>query len=75
MLDWMWKGLAGIAGFADLMFGISADRTRRRMEREKAEHEAAQKKIVEDAYTQLEEARKKYAAKAPINPNKRTDFE
>ena len=75
MFDWLWKGVAGAAGLAALWFGASASLIKKRMEREKAEREAAQHKMVEDAYNQLEEARKKHAARAPINTKTRKDFE
>lgn len=75
MFDWLWKGLAALAGMAALWFGASASLTKMRMESEKAEREAAQQKMVEDAYNQLEEARKKHAARAPINTKTRKDFE
>ena len=75
MFDWLWKGVAGAAGLAALWFGISADRSKRRIERERQEREAAEKSLVEKSIAQLAETRKQYANRAPIDPNKRTDFE
>lgn len=75
MFDWLWKGLAALAGMAALVFGANAARTKWRMERDEAERKAAMDRMVEDAYNDLAEARKRHAGQAPINPNKRTDFE
>lgn len=75
MFDWLWKCVAGAAGLAALWFGIRADRSKRRIERERQEREDAEKSLVEKSMAQLAETRQRYANRAPIDPNKRTDFE
>lgn len=75
MLDWLWKGIAAIAGLAALVFGANAARTKRRMERDEAERKAAMDRMVDQAYRSIEETRRQHAGKAPINPSERTDFE
>lgn len=75
MFDWLWKGVAAIAGLAALVFGVNAARTKRRMERDEAERKAAMDRMVDQAYRELKESRRHHASKAPINPSKRTDFE
>lgn len=75
MFDWFWKGVAVLAGMAALLFGIRADRTKKRMEREEFERKAAMNRMVEQAFRSIEETRKKHAGQAPISAKKRTDFE
>lgn len=75
MFDWLWKVVAGAAGLAALWFGFNTARMHRRMEREKQERDEAIQHMVEKAYHDLTETRKRYAAQVPINPKKRTDFE
>jgi hypothetical protein len=75
MLDWLWKGIAGLSGIVALWFGFDAARMRNRMEREKQEQAEAMQRMAEKAYRDLTETRKRHAGQAPITPNKRTDFE
>lgn len=75
MLKWLWQGLAGLASIAALWFGFDTARTKQRLERDQAEREQAIRKMVEQAHRDLIETRKRHAAQAPINPNKRKDFE
>lgn len=75
MFDWLWKGVAVLAGMAAIWFGIKADRTKKRAEREEAERKAAMDRMVDQACRSIEETRKKHAGQAPISAKKRTDFE
>ncbi|MBK7544100.1 MAG: hypothetical protein IPI57_20680 [Candidatus Competibacteraceae bacterium] len=75
MFDWLWKGLAGLAGVVALWFGFDAARMRYRMEREKWEQDEAMDRMVKKTYSDLAETRKRHAGQAPVNPKKRTDFE
>lgn len=75
MFEWLWKGIAGVAGVVALWFGFDAALMRRRMEREKREQDEAMQRMAEKAFRDLIETRKRYAGQAKINPNKRTDFE
>lgn len=75
MFDWLWKGIAAVAGLVALVFGVNAARTKQRMERERVEREQAMRRMVEQAYHDLIETRKRHAGQAPVNPTKRTDLE
>lgn len=75
MFDWFWKGVAGLSGIVALWFGFDAARTRNRMEREKAEREAAMKSMIDKAYRDLEETKKNFEKRAPVDPKNRKDFE
>lgn len=75
MFDWLWKGIAVIAGLAALVFGANAARTKQRMERDELERKAAMDRMVDQAYRDLIETRKRHADQAPINPANRRDFE
>lgn len=75
MFEWLWQGVAGLAGIVALWFGFNTARMRRHMEREKQERDEAIQHMAEKAHRDLIETRKRYAAQAPINPKKRTDFE
>ena len=75
MFDWFWKGVAGLSGIVALWFGFDAARTRNRMEREKAEREAAMKGMIDKAYHDLEETKKRFEKRAPVDPKNRKDFE
>lgn len=75
MFDWLWRVVAGAAGLVALWLGFNTARMRRRMEWEKQERDEATQRMTEKAYRDLTETRKRYAAQAPINPEKRTDFE
>lgn len=75
MFDWIWKGIAGVSGVIALWYGVSTAMLRRRMEQDKKVREDAFQRMTEKAFEDLKESRKKYAGQAPINPNKRTEFE
>ena len=75
MFDWFWKGVAGVAAFAALVFGMLAKRRKDKAEREKAERAIAERDAIDRALLQLEETRRKWDAKAPADPSKRRDFE
>lgn len=75
MFDLFWKGVAGIAAFAALVFGALAKRRKDKAEREKAERAIAERDAIDRALRQLEETRRKWDAKAPADPSKRKDFE
>lgn len=78
MFDWLWKGVAAVAGLAAMVFGVNAARTKQRMERmerERVERDTAMQRMAEQAYRDLIETRKRHAGQAPVNPAKRTDFE
>ena len=75
MVDWSWKGGAGTAAFAALVFGALAKRRKDKAEREKAERAIAERDAIDRALRQLEETRRKWDAKAPADPSKRKDFE
>lgn len=75
MFDWLWKGIAAVAGLIALVFGANAARTKQRMERERVEREQAMQRMVEQACHDLIETRKRHASQAPVNPTKRTDLE
>lgn len=75
MLDWLWKGIAAVAGLAALVFGVNAARTKQRMKQEEFERKAAMDRMVNQAYRDLIETHKRHAEKAPIDAKKRTDFE
>jgi len=75
MFDWLWKGIAATAGLAAMVFGVNAARTKRRMEQEELERKAAMDRMVNQAYRDLIETRKRHADQAPINSANRRDFE
>lgn len=75
MIDWLWKGIAGLAGIVALWFGFDAARMRHRMERKKREQDEAMQRMAEQTYRALKETRRQHAGKAPINLNKRQEIE
>ena len=75
MFDWFWKGVAGVAAFAALVFGMLAKRRKDKAEREKAERDIAERAAIDRALRQIEETRRKWDAKAPADSAKRKDFE
>lgn len=75
MLDWIWEGLAILAGIAAFWFGIKANRIEKKVARDEAERKEAMEQMVSQAHRALEETRRQHAGKAQININKRTDFE
>lgn len=75
MLDWLWKGIAGLSGIVALWFGFDAARARNRMEREKQEREESMKIMIDKAYRDLEATKKRFEERAPIDPKTRRDFE
>lgn len=75
MFDRFWKGVAGVAAFTALVFGMLAKRRKDKAEREKAERAIAERDTIDRALRQLEETRRKWDAKAPADPSKRKDFE
>ncbi len=75
MLDWLWRGIAGLSGIVALWFGFNAARTRNRMEREKREHEESMKSMIDKAYRDMEATKKKFDERAPVDPKTRKGFE
>lgn len=75
MFDWFWKGVAGVAAFAALVFGMLAKRRKDKAEREQVERAIAERATIDLALRQLEENMRQWAAKAPADPVKRKDFE
>ena len=74
MLDWLWRGIAGLSGIVALWFGFNAARTRNRMEREKRERDASMKSMIDKAYCDLEAIRKRFKERTPIDPKTRKGF-
>lgn len=75
MLDWIWEGLAILAGIAAFWFGIKANRIEKKVARDEAERKEAMDQMVSQAHSALEETRRQHSGKAPISASKRTDFE
>lgn len=75
MFDWLWKGVAGLAGLAALWFGTLAAHRKRKAEREKANQEEAMREMQELAYQQMKEQRRKQAAEPAPNAKDRREFE
>lgn len=75
MLDWLWKGIAGLSGIVALWFGFDAARTRNHMEREKREREEAMKSMIDKAYRDMEATKKKFDERAPIDSKTRKGLE
>ena len=75
MFDWFWKWIAGVAGFAAMVFGMLAKRRKEKAEREKAERAIAERDAIERALWLSVETRRKWDAKAPADSSKRKDFE
>ena len=75
MFEWLWKGIAGMAGVVALWFGFNATLMRWRMEREKREQDEAMRRMVDKAYQDLLATRERWAKQNSINAKKRTDFE
>ena len=75
MLDWLWEGLAILAGIVAFWFGFKAKRIEKKIARDEAERKEAMDQMVSQAHRALEETRRQHAGKAPISTSKRTDFE
>ena len=75
MLDWIWEGLAILAGIAAFWFGFKAKRIEKKVARDEAERKEAAAQMIERSHRALEETRRQHAGKAPISTSKRTDFE
>ena len=75
MFEWLWKGIAGMAGVVVFWLGFNATLMRRRMEREKREQDEAMRRMVDKAYLDLLATRERWAKQNSINAKKRTDFE
>lgn len=75
MFEWLWKGIAGMAGVVVFWLGFNATLMRRRMEREKREQDEAMRRMVDKAYQDLLVTRERWAKQLSINTKKRTDFE
>lgn len=75
MLDWLWEGLAILAGIVAFWFGFKAKRIEKKIARDEAERKEAMDQMVERSYSALEESRRQHANKPQIDPTKRTDFE
>lgn len=75
MIDWLWEGLAILAGIVAFWFGLKADRIEKKVARDEAERKEAAAQMIERSHRALEETRRQHAGKAPISASKRTDFE
>lgn len=75
MFDWLWKGVAALAGLAAVWFGALAARRKHKAEREEAERAEAMQAMAERAYRQLEETRRKHASEPKPDAKNRREFE
>lgn len=75
MLNTLYQSLVALGAAIAFGLGMWVARLRHRIQYDAAERDAAQHEQIERAAEQLEATRRKYNNQAPVDPERRTDFE
>ena len=75
VFDGLWQLVAGIAGALAIWLGGLAAWRKQKADSARRKRLEAEADYIDGSFKRLEEARRRAAGKAPVDPKKRTDFE